>query len=239
MNRIRFSIFISVFALLTYQILPQNNINKSTIEIAEFIKGVDISALQKIEENGGIFLDSGIQKDALQIFLDNGLNYVRLRIWHSPVNGYNNLEKNLLMASRIKSLGFKFLLDLHYSDTWADPGQQTKPDAWNYLTFESLKDSVYQYTSLVITALKNQNTLPDIVQIGNEIICGMIWDDGRVCNEFNTPQQWNQLGELVNEGIRGVMENIDPADTIKIMIHIDRGGDNSGSRWFFDNRGLF
>ena len=137
------------------------------------------------------------------------------------------------MASLKRSL--RWVLDIHYSDTWADPAHQTKPAAWNNLTFNALKDSVYQYTSLVITALKNQNTLPDIVQIGNEIICGLSWDDGRVCDQYNSPQQWAQLGELVNEGIQGVKDNIDAVDTVKIMIHIDRGGDNVGSQWFFNN----
>jgi arabinogalactan endo-1,4-beta-galactosidase len=132
-------------------------------------------------------------------------------------------------------LGLKFLLDFHYSDTWADPGRQTKPAAWSGLPYEVLKDSVYQYTRRVISALKNQQTLPDMVQIGNEIICGMLWNDGRVCDPYNTPQQWNRLAELIREGIRGVNESLDAGDTVKTMIHIDRGGDNGGSRWFFDH----
>ena len=139
------------------------------------------------------------------------------------------------MANRIKTLGLKILLDIHYSDTWADPGHQTKPAAWVNLSFQDLKDSVYQYTFNVITALKNQNTLPEIVQIGNEITCGMLWDDGCVCDQFNSPQQWAQLAELINEGIRGVNESLETGDTVKIMIHIDRGGDNNGSQWFFDH----
>jgi arabinogalactan endo-1,4-beta-galactosidase len=139
------------------------------------------------------------------------------------------------MAERIKDLYLKFLLDFHYSDTWADPGHQIKPVSWQNLNFQILKDSVYQYTRNVITALKNQNTIPDMVQIGNEITCGMLWDDGRVCGQYNTPQQWTQLAELINEGIRGVKESLDPGDTVSIMIHIDRGGDNAGSQWFFDN----
>jgi len=107
--------------------------------------------------------------------------------------------------------------------------------AWKNLTFQVLKDSVYQYTRRVITALKNQNTLPDMVQIGNEITCGMLWDDGRVCGQYDTPQQWTQLAELLNAGIRGVKESLTAGDTVQIMIHIDRGGDNPGSRWFFDH----
>lgn len=209
---------------------------KSQISVKEsgFIRGVDISKLLEIEDHGGIFKENGISKDALHIFKDHGINFVRLKIWHTPVKEYNNLDKVLVMANRLKSLGFKFLLDFHYSDTWADPGKQTLPIAWENLSFEVLKDSVYQYTRDVITALKNQNTLPDMVQIGNEITCGMLWDHGRICGQNNTPQQWTQFSDLIKEGIRGINESIAPADSVRIMIHIDRGGDNSGSREFFD-----
>jgi len=112
---------------------------------SDFIRGVDLSMLQQIEANNGIYRENGIEKDALQIFKDHNINFVRLRLWHAPSGGYDNLEKTLLMASRIKSFGFKFLLNFHYSDTWADPAQQTKPTAWQNLSFQELKDSVYQY----------------------------------------------------------------------------------------------
>jgi arabinogalactan endo-1,4-beta-galactosidase len=234
MNKIGIKIYILLF-LLAFQLFAQDDLKESVIKRSEFIKGVDLSILLEIEEHGGIFKESGIPKDALRIFKDHGINFVRLRLWHTPANGYDNLDKTLLMARRIKTLGLKFLLDLHYSDTWADPSQQTKPAAWENLSFQALKDSVRQYTRNVITALKNQNTLPDIVQIGNEITCGMLWNDGRVCDQFNTPQQWAQLAELINEGISGVNESLELGDTVKIMIHIDRGGDNNGSKWFFDH----
>lgn len=73
-----------------------------------------------------------------------------------------------------------------------------------------------------------------MVQVGNEIICGMLWNDGRICEQYNTPQQWANFGSLVKEGIRGVNDAIDLNDSIKIMIHTDRGGDNVGARWFYD-----
>jgi arabinogalactan endo-1,4-beta-galactosidase len=235
MNKIIINIYIIFIFVLTFQLFAQDDLKESLVKRSEFIKGVDLSVLLEIEEHGGIFKENDIPKDALQIFKDHGINFIRLRLWHTPANGYNNLDKTLLMASRIKTLGLKLLLDFHYSDTWADPGQQTKPAAWENLSFQALKDSVHQYTRNVITALKEQNTLPDMVQIGNEITCGILWNEGRVCDQFNTPQQWVQLAELINEGINGVNESLDPGDTVKIMIHIDRGGDNNGSQWFFDH----
>ena len=217
--------FILLFTFLPVQLLFSQ----------EFIKGFDLSMLQKIEDNGGLYYEEGIQKDALQILKEHGANYIRLRLWHTPAENYNSLGKTILMAERIKSYGFHFLLDFHYSDTWADPGKQTKPAAWDNLSFTELKDSIYSYTFNVISALKNHNALPDIVQIGNEITCGILWNDGRVCDEFNTPQQWQQLSELLNKAISGVNDNLEAGDSVKIMIHIDRGGDNDGARWFFDN----
>ena len=200
-----------------------------------FIRGVDVSFLDQIENHGGVFKENGIPRDALSILHNHGINYVRLRLWHMPSGGYNNLQRTLLMAARVKQLGMKFLLDVHYSDSWADPGQQSKPAAWTGLSFPSLKDSIYRYTRAVMTAMKANNTLPDMVQIGNEIICGMLWSDGRVCDPYNTPAQWTQLAGLLNEASRGVRESLTAGDTVKIMMHIDRGGDSAGTRWFFDN----
>jgi arabinogalactan endo-1,4-beta-galactosidase len=74
------------------------------------------------------------------------------------------------MARRVKAAGMKFLLDFHYSDYWADPGKQFKPQAWEGKNFQQLQDSVYNYTKEVLLALKNQGTPPDMVQVGNEII---------------------------------------------------------------------
>lgn len=235
MFNLRFFQFIFIFSLFTTQTLTKDNLKELSERRIEFIKGVDVSMLNQIEENGGVFKENGVPKDALEIFKNHGINFVRLRLWHTPTKGYNNLTKTLIMASRIKALNMGFLLDFHYSDTWADPGHQAKPVAWENLDFESLKDSVYQYTRHVINELKTHNVLPDIVQIGNEITCGILWNYGRICGEYDTPNNWARFVELLKEGIRGVHESLDVTDTIKIMIHIDRGGDNAGSRWFFDN----
>jgi arabinogalactan endo-1,4-beta-galactosidase len=199
-----------------------------------FIRGVDISFTQQIEDLGGKYKINGIEKDVLDILKDSGVNYIRLRIWHTPINGYCGLEKTLEFARRIKSKGFRFLLDFHYSDSWADPGKQTKPAAWQNLSYEILKDSVYEYSKRVISDFKNQNTLPDLVQVGNEITGGMLWPDGKLYGTSNQNEQWRKFAELVKEGIRGVNDAAG-IDSIKIMIHIDRGGDNNGAVYFFDH----
>ncbi|MBI1938349.1 MAG: glycosyl hydrolase 53 family protein [Ignavibacteriales bacterium] len=198
-----------------------------------FISGVDISFTPQIESLGGKYLSGGVQKDPLDIFKENGVNYVRLRIWHTPANGWCGLNETLKFAQRIKSRGLKFLLDFHYSDTWADPQHQNKPAAWANLPFENLKDSVYAYTKNIIAALKNQNTLPGMVQIGNEVTGGMLWHDGKLYGAGDENTQWKKFAQLINEGIRGVREAADTSQ-IKIMIHIDRGGDNGGAIYFYD-----
>jgi arabinogalactan endo-1,4-beta-galactosidase len=201
----------------------------------EFIKGADVSFIPQIENLGGVYKDNRTPQDPLKIFKDHGFNFIRLKIWHTPRENYNNLEKILYMARRIKENDLKLLLDFHYSDTWADPGRQSKPAAWAGLSFDVLKDSVYQYTKNVMRALCDQQTLPDMVQIGNEITPGMLWNDGRVGGSFDTPPQWKNLGELVKAGARGVRESCDAGDSVRIMIHLDRGADNAACRWYFNN----
>ena len=202
----------------------------SFIKSDQFINGVDISMLKQVEENGGVFYENGNQIDPIQIFKDNGINTARIKIWHTPSLNYNNLESVLEIADRANSAGLDLLLDFHYSDTWADPSSQTKPFAWVDLTFEILCDSIEQYSRHVITKLKNQNTLPKYVQIGNETDCGLLWPDGYVCDEFNNDSQWNKLGALFMHAIDGVNSALDTQDTLEFISHVSSGGN-----WFFNN----
>ena len=195
-----------------------------------FISGVDISMLKQVEENGGLFYENGNQIDPIQTFKDRGINTARIKIWHTPSLNYNNLQSVLEMADRAKSVGLDLLLDFHYSDTWADPSNQSKPSAWDGLTFEILCDSLEQYSRHVITKLKNQNTLPKYVQIGNETDCGLLWPDGYVCDESNNDPQWNKLRELFMHAIEGVNSALDTQDTLEIISHVSSGGN-----WFFNN----
>lgn len=202
---------------------------------AGFIRGADLSYLQQIEDAGGVFRDAGRPQDALEIFRRHGFNYVRLRLWHTAPGAYNGLGKTLQMALRIKQKKMKFLLDFHYSGTWADPGHQAPPPEWAGLPYSVLRDSMYQYTFSVIAALKAQQTPPDMVQLGNEISCGLLWDAGNVCGSFNTPAQWDQLAGLLSDARRAVHDALSPSDSALIMIHTDRSADPGGAIWFFDS----
>ncbi len=222
---------VTIFLSLVLSLCLTNSLDAQTT----FYRGADLSFAQQLENNGAVFKDNGTQQDILDIFKNHGVNIIRLRLWYDPQNGYNDLFQTLAMARRIKTKGLKLLLDIHYSDTWADAGHQTKPAAWQNLSYTVLKDSVYQYTRRVIQALKSQNTLPSIVQIGNEVTSGMLWDTGRVGGSFDNSSQWAQFAGLLNVGIKGVKDVEPKPDTVKIMIHIDRGGDFAGAKWFFDN----
>ncbi|MNM37740.1 Arabinogalactan endo-1,4-beta-galactosidase precursor [compost metagenome] len=194
-----------------------------------FIKGVDISTLQALEAKGIKYYENGQEKDLLAILKEHGVNYVRLRVWNDPTesDGFNNKEKLLELAPRIKAAGFKLLVDFHYSDFWADPGKQVKPAAWANLDFESLKTAVYTYTSEVLTELDQVGAYPDMVQVGNEINSGILLPDGAVGNFTN-------LAALLNEGIQAVRDTTPDGHSVKIMLHLAEGGNNAKFRSFFD-----
>lgn len=198
-----------------------------------FIRGVDISALEEVENGGGIFSDNGTAGDAIDILHGHGVNYIRLRLWHSPSGETGSLDSVLRIAARGREAGLGLLLDIHYSDNWADPNKQYRPAAWEGLTFETLADSVRAYTADVVGRLNTAGVLPDMVQIGNEISCGMLWNDGKVCGTLDKEIRWKNLAALVNAGIDGVRAGAGSGKMPRIMIHFDDGGDNGKCRWFY------
>lgn len=202
----------------------------------EFIKGMDLSSLEAVEDAGGEFFDGNGNKinDILQYLkADKDVNYVRLRIWNNPTTSFDagdycNKEHTIEMAQRIKQAGLKFLLDFHYSDTWADPSYQSKPEAWKNLNFSELKQAVYDYTADILNSLNTVGAYPDMVQVGNEISGGMLWEDGYIDNLDN-------LAELLNSGISAVRDTTPINQKTKIMIHLAEGGDKERFEYFFDN----
>jgi arabinogalactan endo-1,4-beta-galactosidase len=211
-------------------------------EAGEFIAGADFSHLTFFEDRGVVYRDAGQPQDALTILKSNGLTCVRLRLFTSsagqaqadPYNATNNLDYTLPLAVRVKNAGLQFMLDFHYSDSWADPGKQTKPAAWTNLGFVQLEQQMYDYNSNTIATFQAAGAMPEYVQVGNEIIQGLLWPEGKVGGSSDTAAQWSQLGRLLKAAIRGIHDAAG-IHRPKILIHIDRGGDWSGTRWFFDN----
>ena len=95
----------------------------------DYAIGADVSFLAQVEQRGLIFKDNGTPKPCLEILKDHGYNWIRLRLFHSPTELPNNLDYTIALAKNAKKLGFRFLLDYHYADTWADPGHQPMPKA--------------------------------------------------------------------------------------------------------------
>jgi arabinogalactan endo-1,4-beta-galactosidase len=195
--------------------------------------GADLSFVAQAEAGGTRFMDGGAEKPALQIFRDHGYGWIRLRLFHTVANSPwplpNDLAYTMALARQAKAMGYKFLLDYHYSDTWADGDKQIMPKAWEQLTAPQLVKAVQEYTRETISALREGGAMPDMVQVGNEIAPGMMFPAGKL------PAQWDTFAELVKAGIRGVEAGRGDATRPLIMIHIDKGGDKATTQWFFDN----
>jgi arabinogalactan endo-1,4-beta-galactosidase len=195
---------------------------------ADYAIGADLSFLKQAESQGTVFREDGQAKPGLQIFRAHGYNWVRLRLFHSPTDLPNNLEYTLALAREARALGFKFLLNYHYSDTWADPGRQNIPRAWTGKSHEELLQAVFEYTRDTIIAFRDAGVLPDMVQVGNEVANGMLWPDGKL------PNNWGNFVDLLQAGITGIDAGRGSGRRPRIMIHIDKGGDRNATKAFFD-----
>jgi arabinogalactan endo-1,4-beta-galactosidase len=223
----------------------------------QFLLGADISALGQAEDRGVVFRDGGKPVDAIKLFHNRGWNCFRLRLFVNP-NGrggtINTLAYTEKLARRIRASGATLILDLHYSDTWADPQHQVKPAAWKDLPFDELEKTVEQYTAGVIAEMKAAGCEPDIVQIGNEITGGTLWPDAQLAVPLSTVKvydatvkpikppepyddaaQWSRLLRILAAGARGVREADGRDGRVRIMIHIDCGGDWPITKWYLDH----
>lgn len=193
---------------------------------SSFAKGADISWLTEMESSGKQFYNStGTQKECIQLMKDLGMNAIRLRVWVDPAGGWNNTADVVAKALRAKNLGMRVMIDFHYSDSWADPGQQTKPAAWLAYDLANLQTAVYNHTFNVLTALKTAGVTPEWVQVGNETNDGMLWPAGKASVNMGN------FAALVNKGYDAV-KAVDPS--IKVIVHISNGQDNALFRWIFD-----
>lgn len=195
------------------------------------IRGADISfTLQG--EAAGQTLSVGGQPAPLEVILaGNGATHARLRVWVDPAEGISDLQSALVLAKRASAAGMKIVVDLHYSDTWADGRAQQLPAAWSGLSLERLKLQVETYTRETLAAFAAQGTPADIVQIGNEITNGFMWPAGAIHGPEG--EQWQDFTDLLRAGIRGAQDER-AAQNPSIMIHVDTGGDAKASTYFFD-----
>jgi arabinogalactan endo-1,4-beta-galactosidase len=213
--------------------------------------GADISSVQEAVDSGATYVDTdGEQRELLELLAGHGFNYVRLRTFVDPsaLYGYANptgddlfrkqesycdTEHTLEVAQQVKRAGMGLLLDLHYSDNWADPGKQVIPAAWrDAATIEELAQNVENYTKEVVGALVDGGARPDMVQLGNEITPGLLihvpaanpqpdqWGNmNKVTNPVNgSTVSFGNVAKLLAAGAAGV-EAVDPS--IKLMLHVE------------------
>ncbi|MGG1218823.1 glycosyl hydrolase 53 family protein [Priestia endophytica] len=205
-----------------------------------FAYGADIGWMKQLEDEGVKWVDDkGKQKDPLKILKDHGINSVRLRVFVDPPSnyywfkdnttwtmlGYSDKKGVIAAAKRAKSLGMNVMVDFHYSDVFADPGHQIKPQAWTNYTNTQLQTAVYNHTYDVMKELKNNGISPEWVQVGNEINSGIMLPNGST-NDFRA------LTSFLNKGYDAV-KDVSPSS--KVVTHLAHGTDNGLFRWWFDN----
>jgi arabinogalactan endo-1,4-beta-galactosidase len=212
-----------------------------------FILGADISSVDEAIDAGAIYVDTdGVEKSLIELLKNHGFNYIRLRTFVDPLaefgyasgsgcpektEAYDDKEHTIAFAQQIKAAGMGFLLDFHYSDTWADPGKQVIPEAWRGVgSVDALAEQVRAYTVDVLTGLVAAGARPDMVQVGNEITPGMLihvptantdcYGNDSVTNPGVNGSQndWDNLAALLRAGIDGVRAT-DPS--IQIMLHLE------------------
>ena len=205
---------------------PVNKAYTPPVVSTNFLKGADISWVTQMEANGYKFYDkNGAQQDLFSLMKTLGFNSIRLRAWVNPSDGWCNTADVLAKAIRAKNAGLKIMIDFHYSDTWADPGKQSKPAAWTILAFPDLVATLNTYTVSVLNTLKNNGITPDWVQVGNETNDGMLWEDGRASTNMAN------FAALVKAGYNAV-KSVNAST--KVIVHISNGYDNTLFRWIFD-----
>ena len=213
---------------------PENNVDEPNTALEEYILGVDLSYVNQIEDHGGTYKKNNQIKDPFRLLADKGANLVRVRIWHNPdwvkdIYGegtiiYSGPEDVAKTIRRAHDEGMSALLDFHYSDTWADPGSQDVPRAWqDIVDIEILQDSVYNYTYRILSWLNKQDLLPEMVQIGNETNPGMMTTNTKTgfpdLNVYDG--NWENFGKVVNSGLQAVHDiEKETGKTVKTALHV-------------------
>lgn len=222
----------------------------------DFVMGVDLSSIVEVMKRGGKFYDAtGNRTSIYQLLMEQGVNYIRIRLWNDPVSplgtpyggGNNDIEVAKKIGHDAKLFGMKILLDFHYSDFWADPGKQIVPKAWaNITTSEAMAAAIYAFTYDSMKAMEDAGAKVDMVQIGNEIAPGLLTQgtnnyetlNSDNPNKFNLPSSINGSTGHIDNFIKYIKAGIAAAKAqnpnVLTMIHVDRGGNNSFYRTFYD-----
>lgn len=191
-----------------------------------FWLGADISGTTALEAHGGqLYNSSGEPRENTQLMKELGLNAVRLRVWVNPKDGFCRPDDVLLMASRAKALGMEVMIDFHYSDWWADPGQQNIPAAWKELSYDEMRQALAEHTRSTLLLLKTNGINVRWVQVGNETTNGFLWPMGRA------QENMAQYAGLTQAGYEAVKQVFPEA---QVIIHLDQARDAKRYDFIFD-----
>ena len=175
----------------------------------DFILGMDASCVPALEAGGVVYRDhEGNEKDVYEILRDNGINYIRIRVWNDPFdasgNGYGggncDIDNAVAIGKRATACGMKVLVNFHYSDFWADPAKQMVPKAWRGMDIDQKCEALYQYTKESLQKLVDAGVDVGMVQIGNET-------NGAMCGESSSALRgWEKIMRLISSGSKAVRE---------------------------------
>ncbi|PQJ75714.1 glycosyl hydrolase 53 family protein [Polaribacter gangjinensis] len=200
--------------------------------------GADISWMTEMENSGFSWKDNnGNSKELMPLLKEYDLDAVRLRVWVNPdvssANGWCDIDDLVVKAELAKNAGLEVMISIHYSDWWADPGQQTKPVAWINFSISQLETAVYNHTTDILNALNTKGITPKWVQIGNETSDGMLWNSGKA-----STGGFGNYAKFINAGTNAVKAF---NNSIKTILHLPNGNYNPLFRWNIDgliNNGL-
>lgn len=190
-------------------------------------RGVDWSSVL-VEEDAGIHYQTtgGTVQPLEDILAASGVNTVRQRVWVSPSNGHYGLDYNIKIAKRANAAGLGLFVDFHYSDTWADEGDQAIPSGWP-TDIDDLSWELYNYTLDVMNEFASNGIQPKIISLGNEINAGLLWPTGSTLSYAN-------IARLLHSAAWGVKDS-DVSPTPKIMVHLANGWDWSEQQYFYES----
>jgi len=183
-----------------------------------------------VEEKAGYKYENsaGTTQPLETILKNSGVNTVRQRIWVNPSDGNYNLNYNINIAKRAQSAGLKVYLDIHYSDTWADPGHQTTPAAWRNYNIDNLTWALYNYTKDTMDSFHSNGISLALVSIGNEITNGLLWPLGQ-----QSANGFGNIARLLHSASSAIKDSsISPKPLI--MIHLDNGWNWDTQKWWYD-----
>ena len=191
-----------------------------------FWLGADISGTTQLESNGEkLYNAKGEIRENTALMKELGLNAVRLRVWVNPRGGWSGAEDVLEMAKRAKYYDMAVMIDFHYSDWWADPGKQHIPAAWQYVSYDEMKNALAEHTEDVLSLLKKNNIDVKWVQVGNETTNGFLWPMGRASDNMEKYAGFTEVGY---QAVKKVYPNA------QVIIHIDGGCDQKRYDFIFD-----